>query len=57
MVRGQHLRGMRAFGEECRCPRRIVVSLDPKPRKTSDGIEIIPWRTFLESLWAGKIIV
>ncbi len=53
MVRDQHLRGLRAFREEVSCPRCIVVSLDPKPRKTSDGIDIMPWEHFLESLW-GK---
>jgi hypothetical protein len=34
----------------------ILVSLDPKPRKTSDGILILPWKDFLENLWANKII-
>jgi hypothetical protein len=32
------------------------VSLDPVPRRTEDGIDIMPWPTFLDSLWAGGII-
>ncbi len=34
----------------------IVVCLTSKPRKTSDGILILPWRKFLTDLWEGRII-
>ncbi len=51
-----HLKGLRAFGEEFDIRRRIVVSLDPAPRKTEDGIEILPWADFLRDLWAGKMM-
>lgn len=51
----KHLRGLRAFKEEhtCNC---ILVSRDPGPRKTSDGILILPWQEFLERLWSNEII-
>ena len=49
-VNHNHLRGLRRFGEEYTTRRRIVVALEPKPRKTADGIEILPWRVFLEAL-------
>lgn len=51
----KHLRGLRAFKEEhtCSC---ILVSRDPGPRKTSDGILILPWQDFLERLWSNEII-
>jgi predicted AAA+ superfamily ATPase len=51
----KHLRGLRAFKEEhtCNC---ILVSRDPGPRKTSDGILILPWQDFLERLWSNEII-
>lgn len=55
MVRSRHLKGIRAFMEETLPRRAIVVSLDPKPRRTPDEIEIIPWRTFLEQLWEDKL--
>jgi len=30
--------------------------MDSAPRKTEDGIEILPWRIFLERLWQNGII-
>lgn len=50
------LRGLRAFREEHRPRRAILVSMDVKPRRTDDGIEILPWRVFLEELWSGDIV-
>jgi len=51
-----HLKGLIAFGEEYKPRRRILVSCDPNPRLATAQIEILPWRTFLEDLWGGKII-
>lgn len=34
--------------------RTIIVSQDIIPRKTADGIEILPWAVFLEELWEGR---
>ena len=55
MVGNRHLKGMRAFKEEFAARYYIVVSMDPKPRKTADGIDILPWDTFLNRLWDGSI--
>ncbi len=49
------LRGLRAFKEEHRPKRSILVSMDSMPRKTDDGIDILPWNVFLEELWEGKV--
>jgi hypothetical protein len=35
--------------------RRLVVSLEAKPRRTDDGIEILPVRTFVQALADGAI--
>lgn len=51
-----HLKGLRRFKEEYSVRRSILVSLDSKPRKTEDQIEILPWQTFLEQLWGSEII-
>lgn len=51
-----HLRWLRAFKDEYSPRRCIAVTLDPKARKTADGIDIIPWQEFLDRLWGGKII-
>ncbi len=48
------LRGLRVLGEEQRVRRRIVVCMEREPRRV-DGIEILPWRHFVERLHAGEI--
>jgi len=53
-VNSYHLKGIRHFMEEYKTKHRIVVSLDPKPRKTEDHIDILPWRIFLEKLWQNE---
>jgi hypothetical protein len=30
--------------------------MDPKPRTTSDGIDILPWDEFLKRLWGNTLI-
>lgn len=50
------LSGLRALAEERRVQRRLFISLESESRRLSEGIEILPWRTFLEHLWAGQVI-
>ncbi len=54
-TQGRHLKGLRAFQEEYKVKRAIVVSLDTRIRKT-DGIWIYPWKDFLDELWSGALI-
>ncbi len=54
-VHSHHLRSMNAFQEEYKPKKEIVVSLDARPR-TVNGITIMPWKIFLDDLWAGLII-
>lgn len=54
-VHGKHFKGLKAFNEEYNVHKNIVVSNDPYPRKVNN-IHILPWKTFLEKLWAGLII-
>ncbi len=56
LINDSHLKGMRRFREEYTTRRSIVVSLDSAPRKTADGIEILPWKIFLKQLWDGKVM-
>jgi predicted AAA+ superfamily ATPase len=51
-----HLKGLRSFKEEHPNARAILVSHDPNPRTTDDGLEILPWEIFLNKLWSGEII-
>jgi len=44
-VTSDHLRGLREIGQDHpRVKRRLLVSLEERPRKTEDGIESCPTR-------------
>ena len=49
----RELRSLLALAEEKKVKRSLCVSLDPRRRKVA-GITILPWREFLEALWAGE---
>jgi predicted AAA+ superfamily ATPase len=55
-IRETDLKGLRALIEENAPRRAVVVSLVPRRRTTSHGIEILPWRDFCDDLWEGRII-
>jgi len=44
-----------ALAEEHRVRRRVVACLEKHPRLVGDGIEILPWRIFLQRLSAGDL--
>ncbi len=56
MVHNHHLKGIRAFKEEYTAKRYLVVSMDTARRKTEDGIEILPWKDFLDELWDNNLV-
>lgn len=51
-----HPKGLEAFKQEYKAARYLLVSLDTGPRRTEDGIDILPWDVFLEQLWSGKLV-
>jgi predicted AAA+ superfamily ATPase len=51
----RHLKGLKSFAEEYAVKKSILVSNDPLPRKIGDVL-ILPWKDFLQQLWAGAII-
>jgi uncharacterized protein len=56
-VTRDHLKGLRALKEDHPgVKRRLVVCLEPRRRRTEDGIEILPARAFCEDLWAGRVL-
>jgi uncharacterized protein len=55
MANIRHLKGLKSFSEEYAVKKSILVSNDPLPR-ILEGIQILPWRIFLEQLWAGEIL-
>ena len=50
------LRPIRAYIEEHRPRRAVVVCNATAPRRTRDGIWILPWERFLDQLWTDAII-
>jgi len=47
--------GLRALKDESKFKKYILVSRDPV-RRTIDGIEVLPFQTFLKELWQGGLI-
>ncbi len=47
------LTALRALRDEQTIKQCCVVCQESIPRKTADGIAIVPWRHFLDCLWAG----
>ena len=50
-----HWKNLKAFQEEYKVRHAILVTLDSRPRKT-EGIDILPWKIFLDHLWGGNFI-
>ena len=55
-VQTRDVRGLRAYAEEHRPRRAVVVCNESAPRRTGDGLWILPWREFLERLWSDAIL-
>jgi len=56
-VTSNHLKGLRTlFEEHPHAGRRVVVSLEPRPRRTSDGIDVIGATDFAQRLWNDELV-
>jgi predicted AAA+ superfamily ATPase len=53
---GDRPKGLHLFLEEKKCKKSFIVSRELIPRKLDSHITVLPWQTFCEMLWAGKII-
>jgi uncharacterized protein len=51
----RHHKNLKSFAEEYSVKKCILVTNDPQPR-ISEGIFILPWKNFLDQLWADQII-
>lgn len=51
-----HMRGLQEVAKDHpEVKRRIIVCLEKVPRKTQDGIDVMPYSTFAKQLWQGEI--
>ena len=48
-------RSLRTFIEENR-PRRAFLVCNERAPRVHEGVQVLPWREFLDRLWAGKVI-
>ena len=55
-IQSDHLKGMRsAVADHPDLQRRIVVCREPRARRTDDGIDVLPYKTFVKRLWRGDL--
>jgi len=55
-VTSDHLRGLReVFTEHPKIRRRVLVCLEETPRRTEDGILVLPALRFTQMLWQGEL--
>ncbi len=56
-VVSRHLRGLRSLiKDHPQARRRAIVCLEPIPRRTEDGIDILPAGEFIRRLWSGELV-
>lgn len=54
-VSSRHLSGLKSFAEEYKTKQLILVCNEPMARLV-DNIHVLPWKVFLQKLWAGEIM-
>jgi predicted AAA+ superfamily ATPase len=54
-IHTQDVQSLKSLAEEYSLKKKILISFESEPKKI-DHIECLPWRIFLEQLWAGEII-
>ena len=55
-VQNNDLKGLKALLEDGPIKNCLVVSLENEPRFLENGIQILPWKIFLEKLWNKEFI-
>lgn len=54
--RGRDLRSLLKFKEIYRPKKAIVITNGSQPRRLDNGIDLLPYRTFVQLLWAGEVV-
>ena len=56
-IGSRHLRGLRSLvRDHAGVERRIAVTLEDRPLRTEDGIDVLPATEFAERLWSGALL-
>ena len=56
-VASRHLKGLRSLVKDhTGVGRRVVVCLEPRARRTDDGIDVLPAHVFVKRLWEGLLV-
>ena len=54
---GRHLKGLRSLAKDNpQVGKRVVACLETRPRRTEDGIDILPAADFARRLWQGELL-
>jgi predicted AAA+ superfamily ATPase len=53
---GERTKGLHLFHEEHKTRKSLIVSREPRPRRLSSHITVLPWQIFCEMLWEGEVI-
>ena len=55
-ITSDHLKGLRSLAEDHpEVGRRVVACLEPRARRTEDGIDVLPAEAFARRLWRGEL--
>lgn len=55
-IDGHAAKALKSLKDDHNVKKSIIVSFESEPKKLNGNIECIPWRMFLEMLWADQII-
>ncbi len=55
-VSHHHLKGLRSLASEHDVGQRAIVCLEPRHRRTQDGIDVLPAKEFVRRLWEGELV-
>lgn len=55
-IKKEDVKGSVAFADDYKPDKSFIVCQEPVPRRHPSGVEIVPWKTFLEMLWSGEVL-
>jgi uncharacterized protein len=53
---GDRTKGLHLFHEENKSRKSFIICKEPRPRKISSKVTVLPWKDFCTMLWDGEIL-